>query len=483
MRDDIIQERKKKLEALRAAGVDPYPTRVKRSASLDVVCRHFSEWAHQEKNLSLVGRVWGMRDQGNLIFLDIADGTGMLQGVLKKDNCRDFQMLKDCIDIGDFVELSGVLFLTKRGEQSIEAHTARIITKSLRPLPSAFYGIEDIETRLRKRYLDLALHKEVRDLFIKKEVFWHTFRDMLRKKGFLEVETPVLEPTPGGAEAEPFVTHHNALDTDFYLRISPELSLKRLLVGGYEKVFEIGRIFRNEGIDAEHLQDYTQLEFYWAYVDYRDLMKFLEAMYKSVVQATMGTLDTLWHGHTIHWGKKWDVVEYFSIVQEKIGLDLHTATIDDLRAKAAEYGIGLEDHMGRGRLIDVLFKKCIRPELVQPTFLIDPPVDIEPLAKRKPGDEQKVERVQIVACGTELGKGFSELNDPLDQRRRFEEQMNLRKQGDKEAQYFDEDFVEALAYGMPPAAGFGVSERLFSILVDKPVRETVFFPLMRRKEN
>ncbi|MEK7498650.1 MAG: amino acid--tRNA ligase-related protein, partial [Patescibacteria group bacterium] len=289
-------------------------------------------------------------------------------------------------------------------------------------------------------------------------------------------------PTPGGADAEPFVTHHNALDTDFYLRISPELSLKRLLVGGFEKVFEIGRIFRNEGIDAEHLQDYTQLEFYWAYSNYEELMEYVEKMYKKVIEATTGSLVTHWRDHEIQWGGVWPKIEYFKIFKEKTGLDLDVATEEDLKKKAQGEGIRLEDHVGRGRLIDLIFKKLIRPHLIQPIFLIDPPVDIEPLAKRRPGHPHQVERMQVVACGTELGKGFSESNDPVDQRLRFEEQMKLREMGDKEAQYLDDDFVEALEYGMPPAAGFGVSERLFAILMDKPVRETVFFPLMRRKD-
>ncbi|MBI5420893.1 MAG: lysine--tRNA ligase [Parcubacteria group bacterium] len=482
MLDDIIHERKEKRNHLTKEGFYPYPPDVVRSHSLSAVIQNFSQLSEGKTEVFLVGRVLGMRDQGNLIFLDIVDEEAKFQAVVKSDNCTDFELYKKNLDMGDFVEVSGTLFTTKRGEKSIEVLAMRIIAKSLRPLPSAFYGIEDTETRLRQRYLDLMLNQDVRALFVKKSIFWNTFRDILRTSGFLEVETPVLEPTPGGADAEPFVTHHNALDTDFYLRISPELSLKRLLVGGFEKVFEIGRIFRNEGIDAEHLQDYTQMEFYWAYSNYEELMEYLEKMYKKVIEATTGSLTTQWHEHEIQWGGAWPKVEYFEIFKEKVGLDLEIATEDDLRKKTQHEGIKLENNVGRGRLIDLLFKKIIRPHLIQPLFLIDPPVDIEPLAKRKPGHPHQVERLQIVACGTELGKGFSESNDPVDQRLRFEEQMKLREMGDKEAQHLDEDFVEALEYGMPPAAGFGVSERLFAILMDKPVRETVFFPLMRRKE-
>jgi lysyl-tRNA synthetase class 2 len=297
----------------------------------------------------------------------------------------------------------------------------------------------------------------------------------------MEVEGGVLESVPGGAEAEPFITHHNVLDTDFYLRISLELPLKKLIVGGYEKVFEIGRVFRNEGIDREHLQDYTTLEFYWAWHDYNDLMAFTEKMLKKVIKKTTGTLVTTNQGRKIYWSKKWPKVDYVKAFKKANNIDPLTATVEELHAKAHELGIKPEKNAGIGRLVDLIYKKTVRPNLIQPCFLINPPVFIEPLAKRSPKDTRVVERMQIVAAGTELGKGFSELNDPLDQRARFEEQMKLREAGDKEAQQLDEDFLTALEYGMPPTAGFGVSERLFSVLMDKPVRETVFFPLMKPK--
>ena len=303
------------------------------------------------------------------------------------------------------------------------------------------------------------------------------------KEDFLEVETPVLESVTGGAEAEPFKTHLKALDIDLYLRISLELSLKKLIVGGYEKVFEIGRIFRNEGIDKEHLQDYTQLEFYWAYHEYNDLMKLIEKMYKFVIKKSVGTYKTTYDGKKIDWGKKWKTVDYVASFKKAVDLDPLTATDDELFSLAKNKGFGPERHMGRGRLIDLIFKKTVRPTLIQPCFLIDPPVDIEPLAKRHRKDPRRVERFQILAGGTELGKGFTELNDPLDQRQRFEQQAKLREAGDIEAQMMDEGFVEALEYGMPPTAGFGISERLFAVLMDKPVRETVFFPLMRPKNK
>jgi lysyl-tRNA synthetase class 2 len=425
----------------------------------------------------------GFRDQGKIIFADIDDGTGSVQALITRVKTTDFELIKRTLDIGDFVEVEGTLTKTKKGEKSIEAKSARIIVKAIKPIPSGFYGIEDTEIRLRKRYLDLATNPETREMFRKKTVFWKTFREALEEQGFLEVETPIFECTPGGAEAEPFVTHYNALDADFYLRISLEISLKKLLVGGFDKVFEIGRIFRNEGIDAEHLQDYTQLEFYWAYADYNDLMKFIEKTYKRVIKSTTGSLVTERHGQKIDWSKKWEKVDYFTIFKEKTGIDLNNASVSDLSARAKEAGIKADSSLGKGRLIDLLFKKFARPTLIQPCFLINPPIEIEPLAKRVKGEEHKVARFQVMAGGSELGKGFSEANDPLDERARFEEQMILRGKGDAEAQMLDEDFLEALEYGMPPSAGFGISERLFAVIMDKPVRETVFFPAMKNKEK
>lgn len=482
MLEDIINERLKKRKKLESAGYDSYPATVKRSAPLSEIGRDFDKLARKKTVVSVVGRVFGMRGQGGVMFLDLKDESGALQIVLRKDNTKDFDLIRDTTDIGDFIEASGQLITTKKGEQSVDAKTIRMVTKSLRPIPSEWYGIEDAELRLRKRYLDLLTHPELRDLFRKKTKFWAAVRNVLVKNGFLEVETPALEQVPGGADARPFITHHNALDIDLYLRISLELYQKRLLVGGFEKVFEIGRVFRNEGIDAEHLQDYTQVEFYWAYADYEMLMSFLEEFHKSVIKETFGTLKITARGHLVDWGKKWERVDYSEAFKKGTGLTIATATLADLQKKAAELYLKPEPNAGIGRLIDLLYKKTVRPHLIQPTFLINHPVVISPLAKRRADDPTTTERVQVLAYGTELGNGWSELNDPADQRARFEEQMKLRKAGDEEAQMMDEDFVEALEYGMPPAAGFGISERLFSVLVDKPARETVFFPTMRPKK-
>lgn len=482
MIEDLIQERRKKAENFKAAGFSLYPAEVKPRHPLAAVLQNFRKLRRGKKTVTAAGRITGLRNQGGVFFADLKDESGSVQLVAKKEDLANYELFRDNLDIGDFVEASGAVFATKRGEKSIQVKKLRLLGKALRPVPSEWYGLHDTETRIRKRYLDVLAHPELRDLFIKKANFWETFRAELKKAGFLEVETPVLEQVTGGADAEPFVTRHNALGADVYLRISLELPLKKLLVAGFEKVFEIGRIFRNEGIDREHLQDYTQIEFYWAYKDYFGLMKFVEKLYKTVIRTTAGKLVTSCGGTTINWSKMWPAVDYYAAFEKYAALNLKNATEESLRAKAAEEKLDPEKHLGRGRLIDLLFKKLVRPHLVQPCFLINPPADVEPLAKRHRKDPDKVERFQIVACGTELGKGFSELNDPIDQRKRFEEQMKLRAAGDKEAQMLDEDFIEALEYGMPPAAGFGVSERLFAVLMNKPIRETVIFPLMRPKK-
>lgn len=483
MLEDIIADRKKKLARLKEAGVNPYPAAARRTITTAAARGSFTTLKLLKKRITLAGRIVGMRDQGGVMFLDIEDEAGRMQAVLNKKTFSEFKLFQQTLDIGDFISLTGRLFKTKKGEQSVNVSEAEILAKSVRPLPGAHYGLEEVETRLRQRYLDLLLHPELREMFRKKTVFWETFRTELVEQGFLEVELPVLEAVPGGAEAEPFKTHHNALDTDFYLRISLELPLKKLLVGGFEKVFEIGRIFRNEGIDKEHLQDYTQLEFYWAYQDYEGLMKFVEQLYKKVIEKTCGTLATVYDGKKIDWSKKWEKVDYVDSFVKATGMDPLSATREELFQKAEKMGLKPERNYGKGRLVDLIFKKTVRPTLIQPCFLVDPPVEIEPLAKKSRKDPRRVERFQILAGGTELGKGFTELNDPADQRERFEEQMRLRAAGDTEAQILDEDFVEALEYGMPPAAGFGISERLFAVLMDRPIREVVFFPLMRKAED
>lgn len=484
MIDSLRDERLKKLNNLKAAGIDPYPAESKRTHTIGEAVKSFNALAKAKKKVFLVGRIKSIRGQGGIMFMDLKDETGVIQVVLKKDVIGDkIDFWRDNLDIGDFVEVNGPLFKTKRGEMSIDLRGLKMLAKSLRPIPSEYYGVQDIETRLRKRYLDILSNPEVKDIFVKKSVFWSETRRFLEDAGFMEVETPVLEAVPGGAEAEPFVTHHNALDTDFYLRISPELNLKRLMVAGFEKVFEIGRIFRNEGISPEHLQDYTQMEMYWAYQDYNGLMNFIEKMVKHVIKKTFGTLKLKHGDKTVDWGKKWKRYDYYTLFHAANNIDLTKATREQLSHRAKELKIDFEPNAGRGRLIDLIYKKTVRPNLIEPGFLVNIPIELEPLAKKTADDPGRVERFQILAYGTELGKGFSELNDPIDQRERFEEQMKLRAAGDKEAQMLDEDYIEAMETGMPPTAGFGMSERFFAVLMGLPVREASLFPLMRPKKS
>ena len=486
--DEIRKTKIEKVNNLRKAGIDPYPAVSGRTYSVSDALEKFDELSDSKEEVVLAGRIMAKREHGGSVFFDVNDGSAgspqassKIQVLVKEDAVgeEEFGKFREFIDIGDFVEVKGTLFKTKAGEKTLLATGYSLLAKSLLPLPEKWHGLVDEEDRLRKRYLDLIMEPEEKNLFFKKAKFWQAIREFLLKEGGLEVDTPVLEQIPGGADAEPFKTHMNALDIDLYLRISPELYLKRLIVAGFEKIFEIGRIFRNEGMDREHLQDYMQMEMYWAYYDYKKLMQLLERLIKHAVKETLGSLKHEYGGREIDWGGQWKLYDYFDEFKKYTGLDLNESDEKELKNYAKEEGIDTSLHVGKGRLIDVIFKKKVRPEFWEPGFLVLPPADIEPLAKRWPENTNKVERFQIVAGGTELGKGFSELNDPLDQRQRFEEQSELREKGDKEAQRMDEDFVEALEYGMPPTAGFGMSERFFAFIMDKPVREVVFFPLMK----
>lgn len=470
-----------KLKKLQDQNIEVYPSSSNRSHTIS------SALESLEKEVTIVGRLFSLRSHGKIIFGDLVDFSGQIQILFKSDGLDKavFENIS-LLDIGDFLEVTGKVFVTNAGQTTVDIKTYKLLAKSLLPIPSEYYGLANIETRLRKRYLDILINPEVKDIFIKKNKFWSSMRQFLVNEDFLEVEMPILENIPGGAEAEPFVTHHNALDRDFYLRISLELPLKKMLVAGYEKVFEIGRIFRNEGIDSEHLQDYTQMEFYWAYGEFDKLMDFTQKMYQFVIKETFGTLKFERGGTVIDWSGNWPKLEYLDLFRKHTDINLLTASDEELFRYAKSNKITYEKSAGRGRIIDLIFKKKIRilPEVsLQPAFLINPPIEIEPLAKKNLDNPKTVQRMQILAFGSELGKGFGELNDPIDQRERFENQMKLRENGDNEAQMIDEEYIEAMEYGMPPAAGFGVSERLFSVLMGLPIRETVIFPLMKEGKN
>ncbi len=452
MLEDIIKERRKKIENLIKNGVRPFPSKAKRTISIAEALKNFNKLSRSKKHISIAGRVMALRDQGNLIFADVKDESGpalskaegKIQTLLKKDNLENFKILKQNIDVGDFISIGGNLFKTKAGEKSVEAKSVEIIAKSLRPLPTHWYGLKDVEERFRKRYLDVILNPEIKEKFFKRSEIIAYLRQKLNEEGFLEVETPMLQPIPGGAKARPFITHHNALDTDFYLRIAPELYLKRLLVAGFEKIFEIGRNFRNEGIDRDHNPEFTMLELYWAYQDWKGLMKFVEKLLKKFLAG--------------RWGK----------ITFSEALKKYAKT--DVKKLAAEK-------------LDEIFKKEVRPKIIKPTFITHFPKSISPLAKSCPDNPELTERFQLIVDGTEIVNGFSELNDPIEQRKRMEEQEKLYRAGDPEASRLDEDFLEALEYGMPPAAGLGIGIDRLAALITKShnIKEVIIFPTLRPK--
>ena len=482
--EEIRRGRIDKMNVLRNKGLNPYPAKTAREYSLKEVTERFEELTTKE-SVILAGRVMAIRGQGGLMFFNINDGTALFQGMLKKDemDAEVFDLFANTVDIGDFVEITGKLFITKKGQQTLQVKSWKMLAKSLRPLPDKWDGLQDEEERLRKRYLDIMFNPEVHDMALKRTKFWNAFREFLNTKGFMEVETPILQNTTGGAEAKPFITHHNALDMEVYLRISPELWLKRLMVAGFPKVFEIGRNFRNEGMDAEHLQDYSMMECYEAYSDYEQGMKFTEEMYKFVAQKTFDTLKFKIKDFNIDLGQKWEIYDYTETILKMTGVDIATADLKEIKKKLHDLKVDYDAKEGfnLNRGIDNLWKYC-RRQIAGPGFLVNVPVMMEPLAKRMESNPNLVERFQVILAGSEMGKGFSELNDPLDQMERFMDQAKLREEGDEEAQMTDGEFVEALEYGMPPTFGFGFSERLFSFLMNKPARDCQIFPLLKPKK-
>ena len=482
---EIRTERMAKKDALEHEGVSAYPAKSARTHSLQEAREAFPELERTGSSLTVAGRVMAVREHGGSIFIDLYDGTASLQGYLKEDALHDvFAKFSKTVDRGDFVELTGTAFTTKRGEPSVLAAAWTLLTKSLLPMPTEHFGIKDEDERYRKRYLDILLNKEIAERIKRRSAFWNAARGFLLERGFIEVETPVLETTPGGAEAQPFVTHHNALDIDVYLRISAgELWQKKLMVAGIPKTFEIGRIFRNEGMSHEHLQDYTQLEFYQAYNDFTAGQALVKDLYLHLATTAFGTTVFTVRDHTFDLAGTWHAYDFSTIIKDAYGFDPREGNEKEALSALEKSGIAYskDKPMNLERAVDLLWKKC-RVQLSGPGFLTNVPVYLEPLAKRSSTDPRVVERFQVILAGSEVGKGFSELNDPVDQAGRFARQEELRKAGDDEAQFADTEYVEALEYGMPPTFGFGVSERLFSFLAGVSVREGQIFPLMRPKE-
>ena len=480
---EIRNTRIAKIELLKKAGFEAYPSKVPRDMCLKDARLVFDEYVKANKTISLTGRVTAIRGQGAIYFVVLDDGKGTFQFVFKKDSLdvQAFSLFVDTVDIGDFLSITGTCFTTQRGEPSVLVSSWLMASKSLLPMPEKWHGIQDEDIRLRKRYLDLATDPELRDLFIKRSKFWDVTRTFLKKEGFLEVETPTLEITTGGAEARPFKTHHNDYDLDVFLRISVgELWQKRLMAGGFQKTFEIGRVYRNEGSSPEHLQEFTNMEFYWSYADYRDGMKLVTELYRTIAREVFGKTQFTTRGHTFDLADEWKEINYADEIQKQTGINVYTSSEKDIKKKLEELHVKYEGD-NRERLTDTLWKYC-RKNISGPAFLVHHPVLVAPLAKAL-SDKQTVQMFQPLIAGSEVGRGYSELNDPIDQRERFLAQQKLTLAGDEEAMMFDGEFVEMLEHGMPPTCGFGFGERLFAFLADKPLRETHLFPLMKPKKD
>ena len=480
--EDYRNERLKKLAEIRDRGIDPYPAKAHRNTKILDVVNHFDEKQGQE--VCIAGRVTAIRSFGKLVFLKLSDYTGEVQIFMKavpEETPEGLFGAKDIrlLDTGDFIEATGIVDKSQTGEISVFANFVRLLTKSLRPLPEKFTNKEE---RYRRRYVDMNVNPEVRERLVRRSKFWQATRDFMNQHGFIEINIPVLEHTTGGADATPFTTHMNALDEDFYLRISHELPLKRLLGGGFEKVYDIGPRFRNEGVDDEHLPEHIAFESYAAYENYEDGMKFYEEMIKYVCRETWGTLKFNVGGFEIDLDCEWPRIKYADLLREKFGVDVFNPDREQLIRILKENGVETNFEVSDARLIDHVWK-LIRKTSAGPYWLVEEPLSLSPLAKKSTANPLVTERFHPIIAGTEMGNGFSELNDPLDQLERFKEQQAARDAGDEEAQMLDMDFVEMLEYGMPPACGWGNSERNFWLLEGVPGREAVPFPIIKSKED
>ncbi len=476
-----------RLDDVRKLGIEPFAAYgYLKDEEIGTIVKQFQSIQTGEKtkhHTSTAGRVKSRRVHGKAGFLDLEDWTGRIQVYVKVDNVGEngFLLFDKGIDTGDIIGVKGLIFKTKKGELSIWAEELTLLARAMRPLPSEWYGLKAVETRFRQRYLDLIMNPTVREVFQKRSRIISETRRLLDGKGFLEVETPMLNLIPGGALAKPFKTHHNQLDIDLYLRIAIELHLKRLIVGGFEKVYEIGRVFRNEGLDPERNPDFTMLELYQAYVDYNDIMKLTEEIVANAADRVLGSTKITFNNQEIDVAPPYDRISFLDSIKKYANLDVETMSRDDVLKAAEKIGVKTERIDTWGHIVEKMMDKAVQPELKKPTFLIDYPEEISPLAKRKRGNPKLTERFELVIGGMELANAFSELNDPVDQRRRFEEQESLKRKGDAEAHPMDEDYVRALEYGMPPTGGLGLGmDRLTRLLTNQPsLREVILFPVMR----
>lgn len=481
---ELRDERLRKLHDIKQLGINPYPADAKRTHTCAEIGADFTELEGQ--TVTVVGRIVSTRKFGKLAFVVLRDMSGPLQLFMKADTVEELDAARsqvgmselNLLDPGDFVEATGLVIRTQTGEISVDVRSLRLLTKSLRPMPTAQDGFRDKEERFRRRYVDMNVNLDVRERFVRRSKFWKATRNFLDQHGFIEINIPVLEHTTGGADANPFKTHMDALDEDFYLRISHELPLKRLIGAGFEKVYDLGPRFRNENYSDEHLPEHIAMEWYWAYANWQDGMAFMEEMYKYVLRETFGKLQFSVRGFEIDLDKPWEQWDYADIIRQHYGIDVYRTSIEEVSAALKENGLEVEKTDSVPRGIDKLWKK-IRAGVAGPVWLINTPKFISPLSKTNPGNPDTVQRFQTVMLGSELGNGFSELNDPIDQYQRFVEQQAMRDAGDDEAMMLDIDYVEMLEYGMPPACGWGHSERVFWMFEGVTAREGVPFPNLR----
>ena len=487
--DGLLASRYSKLDHLRQSGIDPYPPRFVRTCDNAAATAMFEAVESDDTpesttpSISLGGRIMSMRVMGRAAFLDIRDGSGTIQALLRENVLGDaYGLLKD-LDLGDHLGVSGPVMRTRTGQVTIEAHELTITSKGMKPLPEKFHGLRDTETRYRQRYLDLIANPEVMPVFAIRSKIIERIRAFFQSQGFLEVDTPILVPVAGGAHARPFITHHNTLDQQLYLRIATELYLKRLIIGGFDKVYELGRVFRNEGIDQDHNPEFTLLESYQAYADYNDVMTMVESLVSTVAMEVLGTTHVQYGDQFIDFAPPWKRVDFRHELKNLSGVDIDAYTDDEsLKHRAAELGLDIEPKDGRAKVIDKLFSSYVEPRLAQPTFVLDYPVIMSPLAKAKPDSPGYVERFEAFAAGMEIANSYTELNDPEVQRERFENQEALRLMlGDDETDRLDEDFLIALEYGMPPTGGLGIGiDRLVMLLAGQTsIRDIMLFPQMR----
>jgi lysyl-tRNA synthetase class 2 len=486
MENILIKERKEKLQKIREEGVNPYPSKFDRTHYTQEIIDNFDELYQSENPVKVAGRIMLLRKMGKVCFAHIEDSRGQIQIYVRRDNIgkEDYKLFK-LMEVGDFIGVTGPVFTTKTGEITIKVEDFKILCKSLYPLPEKYHGLTDVELRYRQRYVDLIVNEEVKETFAKRSKIISQIRHFFEDKGYLEVETPILQPIYGGASARPFVTHHHTLKTDLYLRIALELYHKRLIVGGYEKVFEISKVFRNEGMDRQHNPEFTILESYEAYADYNDIMMLVEQLYVHLADEIIGRREFDYLETTLNFEPPFRKLAYYDAIVKYADVDVKGKTLEELKEICDSLDLERGKINTRGGLIDLIFTEFVEENLIQPTFIIDFPIEISPLAKKHRDDPTLVERFELFVNGEEMANAFSELNDPIDQKERFEEQMGLRAKGFEEAQVMDEDFVHALEYGMPPTGGLGIGiDRLVMLFTDQPsIQDVLFFPQMKPEKK